>query len=80
MQSDKLKADLINIFLTVFPDYDKEIIQNISITSSTDWDSLKQIELIAEIEDFFEIEIDMEDLTKISNFESALEVISKFVS
>lgn len=42
------------------------------------WDSVGHMELIAEIEDAFEIEMDTDDIVDFSSYEEGMEILKKY--
>ncbi len=68
--------DLNKIFSAVFSGVSESDILILNRNTSEVWDSLKHIELITELEEFFEIIIDEEKVSKIYDFQSALQAIT----
>ncbi len=60
------------IFVKVF---DLEAPKFINKSEHEEWDSLKHIELILELEDEFDIEITEDNSLKITDFNSCLEIV-----
>ncbi len=50
-----------------------------SMGQLTQWDSLKHVELLTEIDEVFEIEIEPTDLWKMTSVNGILDVLSKYV-
>ena len=43
-----------------------------------EWDSVGHMSLIAELEDYFEIEMDIDDITDFSSYEKGKEIFEKY--
>ena len=43
-----------------------------------EWDSVGHMQLMAEIEDLFEIELDVDDIIDFSSFKKGIELLSKY--
>jgi acyl carrier protein len=76
MSSSLSPDDLNKIFSAVFSGVSESDILILNRNTSEVWDSLKHIELITELEEFFEIIIDEEKVSKIYDFQSALQAIT----
>lgn len=46
--------------------------------SIEEWDSVGHMQLMAEIEDLFEIELDVDDIIDFSSFKKGIELLSKY--
>jgi acyl carrier protein len=73
--NQNLDLQVMEMFLSVFPQLSEERIRTIKRNDFADWDSLKQIEIVTEIEEGFEIEIDDSSVSNIQDFESAVELV-----
>ena len=70
---EKLKE----IFRDVFDDEALIITSTTSPDDITEWDSLAQITIISQVQDAFEIEFEIEEITAFENVESLLNVIER---
>lgn len=66
---------IVKVFSTVFHDLSKQEIEALQRDESELWDSLKHIELIAELEDYFDIEIPDKGLERIRDVSSAAQAV-----
>ena len=73
--NQNLEVQVMKMFLSVFPQLSEGRIRTIKRNEFADWDSLKQIEIVTEIEEAFVIEIDDSSVTKIMDFESAVKLV-----
>ena len=67
-----IETRIENIFTKVFV---VDTPRSINKTDYEEWDSLKHIELILELEDEFNLEIDDDTSLKITDFNSCLEIV-----
>jgi acyl carrier protein len=56
----------------------KEFHDGLSMESLPKWDSLKHVELLTEIEDQFGLDIDMQDIMKMTSVSSIRSVLKKY--
>ncbi len=68
-----MKDKLLTIFKTVFES--DSITEEVSQENYPNWDSLKHLGLIVEIEKEFSISLEPEDIVKIKSFNDAYEFI-----
>jgi acyl carrier protein len=73
-ESMDLELQLREIFSRIFP-----LVPEHRTMSYGDenWDSLKHIELVSEVESVFDISLEIDELDRLSSFSSALEFLSK---
>ena len=65
-----------SLFVEAFQyDGDVELLEYQSIE---EWDSVGHMQLMAEIEDLFEIELDVDDIIDFSSFKKGIELLSKY--
>jgi len=65
-------------FLVAF-DVDNDIIgPGLKYESIPEWDSIGHMSLIAEIEDVFEISMEMDDIIELSSYEKGIELLKKY--
>ena len=65
-----IEDKLLDCMMTVFPTIPEGELREASMENLAQWDSLSTVTIAALIEESFEIEIDPEDLTKLTSFES----------
>lgn len=70
--SKQVEEELFKIFIRVFKFKSLNKIQNLSTKDHSDWDSIKTIELIFEIEDNFKININQTEIKNFDSFKSIL--------
>jgi acyl carrier protein len=76
MNKKSIGENLRNILSEVLEIEDFNV--EISMEHIQSWDSLKHIQLITSIEDFFDIEIQFEDAIEMISMESIIEKIQKY--
>jgi len=74
MKFDKIKKTFIEIYENVMGENFNE---DASMLTSTEWDSLKQIILIAEIEDKIDLDIEYEDILEMISVKKILEIFKE---
>jgi len=57
-----------------------EITNDLSMNNMRQWDSLKHVELLTEIEEVFDIDIELEDIVSMTNVTGILQILSKYLS
>ena len=57
---------------------DENSVDGLSYQSITEWDSVGHMALVAEIEDAFSIQLEMDDVIEISSFEKGREILIKY--
>ena len=70
------RARLINCFKAVFPALDEEEITNAHYTVTRDWDSIGAINLIAIIEEEFDLPIPPDDMSDMDSFVTILNYLN----
>jgi acyl carrier protein len=70
-----MKNNIINAFENVFEGV--EVTAGFCKSSCTEWDSIKHLILVVEIESKFEIVLSPEEINKIDSVESAYEIVKK---
>ena len=65
------------IFLDLFEAEESELNEAFNFGVAPNWDSLAHMELIAQLEDEFDIEIDLNDAKKISRYEDILTILTQ---
>lgn len=66
---NKVENELEDVFARIFPNVHE--FRRLRL-GDQDWDSLKHIELVTEIESFFEISLGVEELDTLTEFSSVL--------
>jgi acyl carrier protein len=64
-------------FLKAFPVNENEIV-NLKYQDIPEWDSIGHMNLIATIEDEFEVELDIDDITELSDFNEGKKILQKY--
>ncbi len=66
-----------NIFMRVFSLSEEELEKNPSMTDVELWDSVGHINLIAELEDAFNIEITIDEMSEFISYEKGWEILGQ---
>ena len=74
MQEDTYKA----IFKDVFGVEEKELGEAFNFGTAPGWDSFAHMELIAQLEDHFDILLDTEDITHFGGYENGKKILAKY--
>lgn len=74
MQEDTYKA----IFMDVFGVDEKELGEAFNFGTAPGWDSFAHMELIAQLEDHFDILLDTEDITHFGGYENGKKILGKY--
>lgn len=74
MKFDKIKENFIEIYESVM---EENFHEDASMLSSAEWDSLKQIILIAAIEDKIDLDIEYEDILEMTSVKKILKILKK---
>ncbi len=72
------QVQLISIFTTVFKCPAEIVNDTFGRTTAGNWDSIRQMMLIVEIEKSFKLTLDSEDMIAIDSFQKAREVLFKY--
>ena len=72
-----IQSRLLGCFTVVFPKLQKTEIQNSSVDSVTDWDSLASVTLYCLIEEEFDVELNLEDLDDLLSFQRILKYVTE---
>jgi len=67
----------INAFVEVFSVTPEEV-PNLEYQSIIEWDSVGHMELMAELEDTFDIMMELEDIIEFANFEKGKEILGRY--
>jgi len=68
-----------NIFCEVLGIPAQDIIDTLAYNSCVHWDSLKHLQLMAMLEETFDIEIDMDDIIAMENYGKVKEILHKYL-
>ena len=67
MNKDEILLKIQDIFRDVFDDDTLILSENTSQNDIDEWDSLEQINIISTIEDEFDVEFEMDEITELKN-------------
>ena len=65
-------------FMTAFDIEDSILGADLKYESIREWDSIGHMQLIAELEDSFEISMEMDDIIDFSSYEKGKEILMKY--
>jgi acyl carrier protein len=65
-------------FMTAFDIKEESLDSDFKYNSIPEWDSIGHMGLIAELEDSFEISMEMDDIIDFSNYEKGKEILKKY--
>ena len=65
-------------FITAFDIDEKTLGPSLKYESIQEWDSIGHMALIAELEDSFEISMEMDDIIDFSSYEKGIEIMKKY--
>ena len=74
----KMKEKYSQAFIAAFSIDENVINKNLEYESIPEWDSIGHMALIAELEDEFEISMEMDDIIDFSSFEKGIEILKKY--
>lgn len=66
----------VNVFIKVFS-VAAEAVEKLEYQGISEWDSVGHMELVASIEDVFDIMMDTDDIIDFSSFEKGKEILAK---
>jgi len=66
-----------NVFIECFGVKENDL-ENLKYQDVQAWDSVGHMAMVGELEDAFEIEMDIEDIIEISSFEKGKEILSRY--
>lgn len=66
------------IFMDLFETQESELNEKFNFGVAPNWDSLAHMELIAQLEDEFEIILDTQDITHFGGYENGKKILSKY--
>ena len=67
-----------NIFLSLFGVSKEELDSEFNFGIVPEWNSLAHMELVAQIEDTFDIMLDTEDITHFGGYENGKKILAKY--
>ena len=67
-----------NAFLEAFELSDKSNLRDLKYQSIDEWDSIGHMSLIAELEDTFDISMEMDDIIDFSSYDKGIELLNKY--
>ena len=74
--SNREKYD--QIYITIFSISQNDLGKELKYNSIPAWDSIGHMSLIAEVEDAFEISMEMDDIVDFSSYEKGIELLKKY--
>ena len=72
------KQKYAQAFTTTFSIDESKLDNNLEYNSIPEWDSVGHMGLIAELEDVFEIMMEMDDIIDFSSYKKGIELIAKY--
>jgi acyl carrier protein len=73
--SNKVKYD--QAFINSFSINESDLNESIEYESIPEWDSIGHMGLIAELEDVFDISLEMDDIIDFSSYKKGIEILKK---
>ena len=71
---------LVSIFAKCIGIPEKSVKPTLSYENTAEWDSLKHLQMISDVEEVFDIEIDMDDVIAMEDFEKVQQIVSKYLN
>ena len=72
------KDNYDRVFIESFDLDEKKLNDKLEYNSIKSWDSIGHMQLIAELEDTFEIEFEMDDIINFSSYNKGMEILEKY--
>ena len=66
------------VFIESFDLDEKQLNDKLEYNSIESWDSIGHMQMIAELEDTFEIEFEMDDIINFSSYDKGIEILVKY--
>ena len=66
------------VFIESFDLDEKKLNDKLEYNSIKSWDSIGHMQMIAELEDTFEIEFEMDDIINFSSYNKGMEILEKY--
>lgn len=67
-----------NVFINAFSIKENDLNENLVYQSIPEWDSVGHMQLIAELEDSFDIMMETDDIIDFSSYEKGKEILAKY--
>ena len=74
----KNKDNYDQVFIETFSVDKNELNDKLEYNSIEAWDSIGHMQMIAELEDAFEIEFEMDDIIDFSSYKKGFEILAKY--
>jgi len=71
------RARLVDCFASVFPDLERDALQNATMDSVENWDSLITVTIVAVVQEEFGIQIPTDQYPKLASFAGILELVER---
>ena len=65
-------------FMEAFNIQEESLVPDLEFESISDWDSIGHMNLIAELEDAFDISMEMDDIVDFSSYIKGIEILKKY--
>lgn len=72
------KEKYVKAFAESFSLEESKVTKELKYQDIPEWDSVGHMELIAELEDVFDISMDTDDIIDFSSFEKGIEILAKY--
>ena len=72
------KDNYDRVFIESFDLDEKKLNDKLEYNSIKSWDSIGHMQMIAELEDTFEIEFEMDDIINFSSYDKGIEILVKY--
>ena len=72
------KENYDRVFIESFDLDEKQLNDKLEYNSIESWDSIGHMQMIAELEDTFEIEFEMDDIINFSSYNKGMEILVKY--
>ena len=72
------KDNYDQVFIVSFDLDAKQLNDKLEYNSIKSWDSIGHMQMIAELEDAFEIEFEMDDIINFSSYDKGIEILVKY--
>ena len=72
------KKDYDKVFIETFDLDEKKLNAKLEYNSIEAWDSIGHMQMVAELEDIFNIEFEMDDIINFSSYDKGIELLAKY--
>ena len=79
MEREQILLELNEIFKEIFEDDSIELTEETTANDIEDWDSLTHITIISEVEEHFDMKIEMKDVIGMKNIGEMIDIIGENV-